>query len=180
MSYAALADRYARAIFELGIESGQLKPMSDQIRQLAEIYSESPELRSVLDNPLVEEEKRAAILNELTSRLGMGELARNSVRLLAQRRRLRALPDIAKRLGTLSDEKAGLLRVSVTSAVPLNETQYQMLSAELERALSKRVILERIEDPSLLGGIVTRIGDNTIDGSLKGHLAELERQLCAG
>jgi len=180
MSYAALADRYARAIFELGIETGQLKPLSDQIRQMAETYAASPELRSVLDNPVVDEPKRAAILDELTSRLGMGELARNSVRLLAQRRRLRALPDIAKRLGTLSDEKAGLLRVSVTSAVPLSEIHYQALSSELERALSKRIILEKKEDPTLLGGIVTRIGDNTIDGSLKGRLAELERQLRAG
>ena len=180
MSYAALADRYARAIFELGIETGQLKPLSDQIRQMAETYSGSPELRSVLDNPVVEEPKREAILAELTSRLGMGELATNSVRLLARRRRLRALPDIAKRLGTLSDEKAGLLRVSVTSAAPLSESHYQMLNTELERALSKRIILERKEDPSLIGGLVTRIGDNTIDGSLKGHLAELERQLRAG
>jgi F-type H+-transporting ATPase subunit delta len=176
---SAVADRYARAVFELGIETGQLKPLTDQVRSFAEVYRSSPELRSVIDNPIVEESKRQAILEDICGKLALGELARNTVKLLAFRRRLQFLPDIARRLGTLSDEKAGILRATVTSAVPLSESNYQALAAEIERATKKKVVLERKHDPTLIAGVVTRIGDNTIDGTLKGQLAHLQRQLLA-
>ena len=174
-----LADRYARAIFELGVENNQLKPLTDQMQRIAEVYSESPDLRVVLESPLVDESKRDAVLKDLAAQIQLGELATNSLRVLAARRRLRALPEIARRLASMSDEKAGIVRATVISAVPLSEAHYQALSAELERATQKKIILERQHDPSLIAGVVTRIGDKTIDGSLKGRLAELESQLLA-
>jgi F-type H+-transporting ATPase subunit delta len=174
-----LADRYARAIFELGVETNQVKALTEQMQLIAEVYSESHDLRVVLESPLVEESKREAVLKDIAARLQLGELATNSLRVLAVRRRLRALPDIARRLASLSDEKAGIVRATVISAVPLSEAHYQALSAELERAIQKKIVLERQHDPSLIAGVVTRIGDKTIDGSLKGRLAELESQLLA-
>lgn len=177
MSESAVADRYARAIFEIGVEQNQLDPLSQQIGAIAEAYGASAELRSVLDNPLVPEEQREAVLKELVSRLGLSELASNAVRLLARRRKLRALPDVARRLGTLRDERAGVVRAKVTSAQPLSESFVQQLTQKLEKATGKRIVLERRQDPTLIAGIVTQIGDNTIDGSLKGRLHDLERQL---
>jgi F-type H+-transporting ATPase subunit delta len=174
-----LADRYARAIFELGVETNQVKALTEQMQLIAEVYSESHDLRVVLESPLVDESKREAVLKDIAARLQLGELATNSVRVLAVRRRLRALPDIARRLASLSDEKAGIVRATVISAVPLSEAHYQALSVELERATQKKIVLERQHDPSLIAGVVTRIGDKTIDGSLKGRLAELESQLLA-
>jgi F-type H+-transporting ATPase subunit delta len=174
-----LADRYARAIFELGVENNQLKPLTDQMQRIAEVYSESADLRVVLESPLVDDSKRDAVLKDLAARIQLSELATNSLRVLAARRRLRALPEIARRLAAMSDENAGLVRATVISAVPLSEAHYQALSAELERATQKKIILERQHDPSLIAGVVTRIGDKTIDGSLKGRLAELESQLLA-
>jgi F-type H+-transporting ATPase subunit delta len=174
-----LADRYARAIFELGVETNQVKALTEQMQLIAEVYSESHDLRVVLESPLVDESKREAVLKDIAARLQLGELATNSVRVLAVRRRLRALPDIARRLASLSDETAGIVRATVISAVPLSEAHYQALSVELERATQKKIVLERQHDPSLIAGVVTRIGDKTIDGSLKGRLAELESQLLA-
>ena len=174
-----LGDRYARAIFELGVETNQLKPLTDQIQRIAEVYSESHDLRVVLESPVIDEAKRDAVLKDIASRLELSELATNSLRVLVARRRLRALPEIARRLASLSDEKAGIVRATVISAVPLSEAHYQALSSELERATQKRIVLDRQHDPSLIAGVVTRIGDKTIDGSLKGRLAELESQLLA-
>ncbi|MEB2312875.1 MAG: ATP synthase F1 subunit delta [Sorangiineae bacterium] len=174
---SVVAERYARAIFELAIEQNQLKPITEQIGAIAEVYGASRDLRAVLDNPLVTEDKREALLVELGKRLGLGETALNALRLIARRRRLGSLAMIAARLGTLADERAGIVRATVSSAAPLSEAFYQKLAAELERATSRKIVLQKEVDPSLIAGVVTRIGDNTIDGSVKGRLATLERQL---
>ena len=177
MSYAQIGDRYARAIFELGVDGDELAALTEQIQSLASAYASSPDLRAVLDNPLVAPEQRDEILVQISNRLGLGQLARNAVRYIAFRRRLHALPDVARRLSGLSDEKAGLVRASVTSASPMPEAFYQKLTQELEAMILKKIALERHEDPSLIGGVVTKIGDNTIDGSVRGRLEQLERQL---
>lgn len=176
-SESAVADRYARAIFEIGVETGKLGDLAAEIGRAASTYAANPDLRSILDNPLVAEEQREAVLKDIAGRLGLSEIATNSVRLLARRRKLRALPDVARRLGALSDEQAGILRARVTSARELPETYFRELTVRLEKATGKKIVLERRQDPSLIAGLVTQIGDNTIDGSLKGRLHDLERQL---
>ena len=172
-----VAERYARAIFELGVESGQTGPLSEQIRSFANTYASSRELSSVLDNPLVDAAKREAVLQEVAARAGLNGVALNAVRLLAQRKRLGSLPEISRHLATLADEKAGVVRAVVTSATALPESFYERLGKELEAATQRKVAIDRKLDPSLIAGVVTRIGDNTIDGSVKGRLEELERQL---
>ncbi|HEV8549301.1 MAG TPA: F0F1 ATP synthase subunit delta [Polyangiaceae bacterium] len=174
---ATIAERYARAIFELGVESGTLAALVDQVRSFAAAYEESADLRGVLENPLVPNEQRDKILREIASRLDFGPSALNTVRYLARRRRLAVLPDIARRLDSLSDEKQGVVRATVTSATPLAESFYQRLAEQLATLVGKKVVLDRHQDPSLIAGVVTRIGDNTIDGSVRGRLENLERKL---
>lgn len=177
MSQAPVADRYARAIFELGVETGQLAAITEQVRRFSSVYAGSPELRAVLDNPVIEAEKREAVLNDVAVRLSLSGNALNLIRLLSSRKKLRVVPDIARRLDRLSDEKAGVVRATVTSAKAMPESFYQKLTSELEAATSRKIVLERREDASLIAGFVTRIGDNTIDGSVRGRLNEIERQL---
>jgi F-type H+-transporting ATPase subunit delta len=174
MSESAVSARYARAVFELSLETGEdLGP----IRDFAAAYKASPELQSVLDNPLVEAEQRAAILETVAERVGVRGAALNAIRMLASRHKLRALPGIAAQLGLLSDRHAGIVRATVTSAQPLQESVYARIESELSSAVGRKIVIERKQDPTLLGGIVTRIGDNTIDGSIRGRLNEVERQL---
>lgn len=177
MSGGAVAERYARAIFELGVEAGQVVQLSEQIRNFADIYASSRELQAVLDNPMVEATARGAMLADVAAKAGLSGVGLNAVKLLAQRKRLGSMPDIAARLATLADEKAGVLRATVTSAGPLPESFYERLTKELEGATQRKVAIDRQQDPSLIAGVVTRIGDNTIDGSVKGRLAEIERSL---
>ena len=177
MSHAPIADRYARAIFELGVETGQLAPITEQVRRFAQVYVGSAELRAVLDNPIIEVEKRDAVLADISARLGLMGNALNLIKLLASRKKLRVVADIARRLDRFTDEQAGVVRATVTSAKPMPDSFYQKLTAELEAATSRKIVLERREDPTLIAGFVTRIGDNTIDGSVRGRLIEIERQL---
>ena len=177
MSQAPIADRYARAIFELGVETGQLPTITEQVRRFAQVYSGSAELRAVLDNPVIEVEKRDAVLADVAMRLGLAGNGLNLIKLLASRKKLRVVPDIARRLDRFTDEQAGVVRATVTCAKPMSDSFYQRLVSELEAATSRKIVLERREDPRLIAGFVTRIGDNTIDGSVRGRLDELERQL---
>jgi F-type H+-transporting ATPase subunit delta len=179
MSRAVVATRYARAIFDLGVETNTLPELCEKVGRFARVYAENDELKSVLDNPMVEPEKREFILRDVAERVGLSGTALNTVRLLASRHKLAALPEIARQLGSLSDQKAGLVRATVTTAVRMPESFYERLRGELEAATSRRIVIERREDPSLIGGVVTRIGDNTIDGSVRGQLAEIERSIRA-
>lgn len=179
MSRAVVATRYARAIFDLGVETNTLPELCEKVGRFARLYAESDELKSVLDNPMVELEKRESILRDVADRVGLSGTALNAVRLLAHRHKLTALPEIAKQLGSLSDQKAGLVRATVTTAVRMPESFYERLRGELEAATARRIVIERREDPAIIGGVVTRIGDNTIDGSVRGQLAEIERSIRA-
>jgi F-type H+-transporting ATPase subunit delta len=179
MSQGTIAERYARAILELADEGGQLLPVTEQIRNFADTYASNAELRAVLSNPMVAEASRDAILKDLGERIGASTVATNAVRLMARRGRLIALTEVAEMLTRLADQKAGVLRATVTSAKPLSEDQYQKIAGELAQRTSRQVVLERREDPALLAGVVTRIGDHTIDGTVRGRLNALERQLLA-
>jgi len=174
---SAIVDRYARAVFELAVESGKLDELTKELVRVAALYRESRDLRVVLENPLVGEEHRDALLRDLAKRLGLSELATNAVRLVAQRGRAVALPDIAERVSGLADEKAGIIRAKVISATALSEDFYAKLTQKLEQKTQKKVVIEREQDPSLIAGVITKIGDNTIDGSLRGRLQALESEL---
>lgn len=177
MSYEAIGRRWARAIFEIGKETGAVAAITKDIQAFADVYAGSEELSTVLDNPLVPEAAREAILVEIAGRLGVSEQAKNALRLLAKKRRLVALPDIARQLGRLADEDANVIRAEVTSAGPLSESYLAKLKAELEKATGSKVTLAHRIDKSLIGGVVTKVGDQVVDGSIRARLATFREGL---
>lgn len=179
MSTGAAAERYARAIFELGSESGQLDRLTQEIAEFAGTFQDQPILRRTLENPVLEVPVRERVLRQVARHSQYSPLATNSLLVLLRRRRLSELPAVAKRLRSLADEKNGVSRAKIVSAGSLPESYFNQLKQRLESALGKRVIVEHEEDPSLIGGVLVRVGDNTFDGSIKGRLEELERRLLA-
>ncbi len=180
MSEGAVVQRYAQAIFELGLEGGDLASLTKQIRVMADQWQASRELQIALEDPVLEDARRQALLAEIAERLQIRGTALGALRVMCQRRRLAALPGLARELTRLSDEHHGVLRASVTSAAALPEPYYGTLTNKLESVTGKKVVLEKQEDPSLIGGVVLRIGDTIIDGSIRGRLSQLERRLLAG
>jgi F-type H+-transporting ATPase subunit delta len=96
---------------------------------------------------------------------------------MVDRRRTRALPYVARWLRELADERQGLLRAEVITAAPLSDAYYGRLQSQLETMTGKRVVVDRRTDPSVIGGVVTRIGDRVFDGSLRTRLQSLRDAL---
>ena len=169
--------RYAKALLELGAESGTLDALVREISEISAAIEASTELCDVRDNPQVSRPARKAVFAEIAQRAGASATTRNTIGLLIDNGRLRVLPEIARSLREEADRRAGVLRAQVTSAAPLAEAYVGKLQAALEKRFGKKVVLQRGVDPSLLAGIVTRVGDTIIDGSLKAHLHELKQGL---
>jgi F-type H+-transporting ATPase subunit delta len=172
-----IARRYATALLELGSESGQLDALVEELQRAAQVYESSPELRSALSDPLVAIDAKKGILADLGTRLSLGPTARNVLQLLIDRRRISALPPIAQRLRTLADEKRGILRAEVFTAMPLPEEYFGQLQAQLERVTGRRVALDRKLDPTLICGVVARVGDTVYDGSLLARLRSIKESM---
>lgn len=177
MSHDAAARRYARAIFEIGKETGTLARLSQEISDFSALYTGNEELRLVLDNPLIPDDQQEGLLKELGARTGAHEMTLNTLRLLARRRRLPALPDIARQLTRLLDEDQSVVRAVVTSAGPLAESYLARLRAEIERATGKKVAITHKQDPALIAGVVTQIGDQVVDGSVRARLSSFRESL---
>jgi F-type H+-transporting ATPase subunit delta len=173
----SIARRYAQALFEIGVETSSLASITEQTQAMASAYAESDDLRGVIDNPLIAEQQREAVLAEIAARLGVGELVKNAVRLLTSRRRMSLLPLVARELVHMGDERAGILRAHVVSAQPLTDDYAQRLQQQLEKMSGRKVIVDRQVDPALIGGVVTRLGDMVIDGSVQSRLSDLRDRL---
>ena len=177
MIAANVARRYAKALVELGAETNTLDALVDEFTRMATAYDASVDLRRALENPLVSHAQKKAVLTEVAESLGLGVVAKNTVLLLNDRRRMRILPGIAQLLREISDKKKGLLRAEVISAGPLSDSYYAKLQAQLEKMTGKKIALDKKEDPALLAGVVTRIGDTIYDGSLLARLREMRTSL---
>jgi F-type H+-transporting ATPase subunit delta len=177
VSVSIVARRYAKALLELGLENGDIEIVVRDLEALAEIWDRNAELRNVVENPLVALEAKKAAVTEVAAALGAGATARNTALLLIDRRRARALPYIAASLRELADARKGVVRAQVTTATSLPEPYYAKLQAQLERLTGMRVIVERQTDASLIGGVVTRIGDRIFDGSVRSRLQSMREAL---
>jgi F-type H+-transporting ATPase subunit delta len=177
MSYDAIARRWARAIFELGKETNAVARINADVSAFAEVYASHDELSHVLSNPLVPDAAREAVVVDVAGKLNLSDMSKNALRLLAQKRRLGALPLIARQLSRLADEDQNIVRAEVTTAGPASDDYLAKLRAELEKATGKKVTIAHKVDKALIGGVVTRIGDRVIDGSVKTRLQSFRETL---
>jgi F-type H+-transporting ATPase subunit delta len=177
MITGSLARRYARAVLAIGVDTGKFEPLGNEIADIARAMSKSPELADTLTNPVFKRAQRRKVLDQVLQRLGASTTTRNFCHLLLDRERIGALPDIARELSAMIDDKAGRIQATVTSAAELSPAQTQQLRQALERASGKQVEMQTSMDPALLGGVVAQLGDTRYDGSLRTQLVRLREQL---
>lgn len=177
MIAAHVSRRYARALLELGTENGNLDALVDEVGRVATVWSESPELRAVVETPTVGIDVKKDILRDVIAKLALSSVTSSTVLLLTERRRLRLIGEIAQFLREMNDSRKGLVRAEVTTAVPLSEAFYSRLKEQLERLTGKHVALDKKLDPAILGGVVARIGDQVFDSSIRTRLQSLKNAL---
>jgi len=173
----SLARRYAKALIEIGIASHSFDANGKELDRAADTLRSSPELRNALENPIFSIEKRKLIMDELARRLALSKTIRNFIMLLLDKGRIASLPDIARAHRALVDEHAGRVRATVTSARPLDPLLETRLKTALEKSSGKTVIFEKREDPAIMGGLVTQLGDTVFDGSVRTQLQQLREEL---
>jgi len=169
------AKRYARAIFELAQEDGQVPAWARRLAMVRDALTR-PEARTVLSNPSIAARRREDLAGALVEDRA-GPQGRNLARLLVAAGRLDDLDGIVEEYGRLADEAAGRVRATVTTAVPLGDGDAQRLTSHLAVRLGQEVRLDRLVDPQIVGGLVLRVGDRVMDASVATRLRQLRRQL---
>ena len=171
--------RYAKALLELAQEQGKTKQVTKDVGALSDAWKASAELRDIITNPVVPKAVLRATIDAIMDRLGTSKLLRNTVGLLADRGRLGHLEDVLEAFDELAEAQSGRVRAEVISAKALSDAYYSRLQDKLQRATGREIVLVKRQDPSLIGGVVTRIGDSVFDGSLSNRLSELKETLLA-
>jgi F-type H+-transporting ATPase subunit delta len=174
---AAVARRYAKALWALAKDESRLDAVAQELTVFDRVLADEPELRNVLLLPWAKAATKRAIVLGVAERLQLSPLARNFLALVAQRRRLALLADIRAAYDALVDEAAGRVRARVRSAAPLSEDDRAALRDRLGRRLGKTVLLDTVVDPALIGGFVAEVDSRLLDMSVKGQLVALSERI---
>jgi len=175
MANTALARPYARAVFALAEQAGDMGAWSDQLA-LLDAVARDERVSAAIRAPRTSRARRAEVITRICDE-HLGDAARNLVRLLAENGRLQLLPEIAEQFEALRADAEGRVDAHVASATELSDDQRDKIAASLKKRLEREVRLHCDVDASLIGGAVIRAGDLVIDGSLKGRLQRLASRL---
>lgn len=180
MTSLVIAKRYAKALLEIGREDGNYEQYGKELAEMALLFRQAPELPSTLANPAFVFEGRRNLLGALLDKAGLSPIVNNFFRLLMDRGRIGEVAGIDAVYQRLIDEVKGITRAEVSSARALDQAETERLATSLKKMAGREVKLEMKEDPSLIGGVVARIGDLVLDGSVKTQLASLKDSLRRG
>ncbi|RMG48692.1 MAG: ATP synthase F1 subunit delta [Acidobacteria bacterium] len=176
-SVRLVAQHYAQALSEAVPSDEELGRVREEVARIAELVRKVPELARVLKNPVVSADSKGRVIAAIAERLGAGERTRRFLEVIAANERLPLLPEIAEAVEKVHEARSGVRRAELISAVPLDADLQERLVAALSRAAGSRLLVEKRVDPSLLGGIVAKIGTTVFDGSLKTRLARLRSRM---
>jgi F-type H+-transporting ATPase subunit delta len=180
---ASVVGTYARAFADVVMnKSNLLDPgrMLQELHGIEALFQESDQLRRVMENPSIPGDRKRAVLDAITMKLGTTRQVRNFIAVLTDHRRLPLFSEILKQLEQELDERQGLAEAQVSTVRQLSDAEKQMLEAEITKMTGKGVRARYEQDASLLGGAVVQVGSTIYDGSVKGQLDRIKEQLVGG
>src|SRR5688572_18019917 len=181
MTNRTAATRYARALLDVSIkEGGDLEKIEQDLAAFVDLFTKHPTLEKVLLNPAIPVARKRAAASELTSRLGTSPVLTKLIALLAERDRLVLLPELLASYRERLLDHLKVVRAVVTTAIPLGADRAQAIERGLAQLTGRTVTLATNVDPSIIGGVVARIGSTVYDGSVTTQLQKMKQRLVEG
>lgn len=174
MSSYNVSTRYAKALIDTSVEKNSFEQVSNDVQLIFDSLKGSRELRSVLLSPIIKEEKKVAILDEIFKSKISNEIM-NFLKFIVEKNREDLLVDILRRYIDLKNEKLGIVEVDVISGYEMTDDQKMKLGAKLEERTGKKVVLNYSLDEDLIGGFKLKLKDTVIDASVKYQLEKLKK-----
>jgi F-type H+-transporting ATPase subunit delta len=172
------ANRYARALLEVGLkENADLSKFDSELTEFNDLVHQHPALEKVLLNPAVPVSRKRAVVAELTGRARVQPVLAKLLALLAERDRLIVLPDLVAAYRERLQDHLQVVRAEVTTALPLSAERAKQIERTLASATGRTVTLSTRVDPSIIGGVVARVGGTVFDGSVTNHLQRMKQRL---
>jgi F-type H+-transporting ATPase subunit delta len=177
---SAIARRYAKALILIGKEDGQSEKYREELNDFVELLDKQNQLENAISNPLYITQKRRNVLQAILKKANLSRAMASFLLLIFDKGRFAFLHDIRDNYIKLADELKGIVRANLTSATRLSSETLEQIQASLSKMTGKQVLLETQEDPALIGGIVTKIGDLVLDGSIRTQLQNMRESLKRG
>ncbi len=171
---SGFAERYATALYEMADEARQLDAVADDLRGLKALLEDSDDLRRLVRSPLIDRQAQTGAMMAVLEKAGIGDLPRRFVGVVGHNRRLFALGAIIDAYLSLLARRRGEETAYVSSAAALNDDQQARLAESLRKAVGSKVRVETAVDPSLIGGLVVRVGSRMIDSSVETKLQRMQ------
>ena len=166
----ALARRYAKALLDLGSETGSVDFLCGELQVFLEALDQTPELERLLENPAVSFEAKQGLLAKVVSKIGASETFSNLLGLLLQKRRFFIFRDLVDEFVRLADEDAGRVRARLVTATPLSKEMAKKVIEKFTTVSGKKVELEQRVDSALIAGVIAEVGGVVYDASLRTQL----------
>jgi len=172
--------RYAKALLKVGLEEGKAEQYGEELSLFNNFLQAEEKLRLVLINPAIHPKQRTSIVEEIAKRLGLSEVIINFLRILVEKNRVKALPDLLQIYRDLLDEAMGRARAVLYTPFDLSEERIKEITRSLEEKVEKKIIMRVEKDPTLIGGVVVKIGGMIYDGSIRTQLRRVRENMLEG
>ncbi len=180
MSGSKVAKRYAKALLSIGQDDNKYKDYGANLQDFAAFCAANQEFHKTISSKVFPVEDRKKVLDFVLGKSSYETIVKNFLRLVLEKDRLGAINEIYGHYSSLIDEISGITRAEIIAARPIKADAMDKLSSALSKLTSKKVRAEVKEDSSLIGGVVVRIGDLVLDGSVKAQLEGLKESLKRG
>jgi len=176
----AAARRYAKALMDLARRDSMIAALGEQLQQHQALLRANVQLQRILENPSIDIQVKTRLLTTVLERTQPAPLLRNFLLLLVAKDRLRQLDAICRHYERMANAELHRIVAQVTTAIELDAQQRQAVTQKIAAATQKEVVLQAVVDPAILGGLVVRVDNVIVDGSVRGQLARMHKALIGG
>ena len=175
-----IAQKYARGLFAVAQERDRVKEYGEELRRVGDFLASQPEILEALQSPIYPPDLKLEIVEEVIKGLSLDEEVARFLRLLVEKKRIQFISEIIEAYEELVDEALGIARAEVQVAFDLEEGEVEKLAETLRKLVGKEVKLQVVKRPELLGGVMVKVGDLVLDGSIRNQLESFKESIIKG